>query len=95
MGQHHASGLTRGTARGHHQRIALLDPEPVVQAMELAVGSHDPGGAQGLEERPAGGLGQPWVERSGGVTGVPYGAQGIDEARSPRQVECNEFRHWQ
>jgi hypothetical protein len=51
--------------------------------MELAIGSHDPGGAQGLKECAAGGLGQPWVERSGGVTGVPYGAQRIDEARSP------------
>ena len=54
------------------------------------------GGAQGLARsaRP-GRLGYPWLEWRRGVAGVPHGAEGIDEARSPREVECDEFRHWQ
>ena len=34
------------------------------------------------------------VEGSCGVTGVPDGAERVDEARPSREVECDEFRHW-
>ena len=62
--------------------------------MVLAVRRHHPGGAEGGQKGVPGGAGQAGVERRRGIAGVPDGPQRIDEAGSPREVECDEFRHW-
>ncbi len=60
----------------------------------FAIRRHHPGRAEGGQYDVTGGAGQAGVERGGGIPGVPDGAQRIDETGPPREIECNEFRHW-
>ncbi len=67
---------------------------PARHGVLLAVGRHHAGGAQRAQKRLTSGGGQARVERRHGVTGVPDRAERVDEARTSREVECDEFRHW-
>ena len=59
----------------------------------LSVRSDDSGGAEGGQQGIPSDTGKAGVEGRRGIAGVPDGPQRIDEARSPREVECDEFRH--
>ena len=53
VGEHDALGMTRRARGGDDQRVALLDPDAVAQRVLLAVGAHDPRGAQCVEQHLA------------------------------------------
>ncbi len=93
MGEHDALRLARCARCGDDQGVALLDGEASAQCVLLAVGTDDPRGAEGVEHRVARDEGEPGVERSGGVAGVPDGLECIDETHATREVECDELRH--
>jgi len=94
MGEHDSFWSAGRTARCHDEGIPLRDRQPVRQAVLLAVGGHHAGRSEGGQQGLPGRSGQAGIERCHGVAGVPDGPQRIDEAGAPREVECNEFRHW-
>ncbi len=86
-------GLTRGARGRDHEGVAVGDGPAVGQRVLLAVGGDDTGRAQRVEHDPARRAGQPRVEGSSGVTGVPDGAQRVDEPNPAGEVECDELGH--
>ena len=67
--------------------------DAVGQRVLLAVRADDPRRAQRVEQHLRAARGQPGVERSRGIAGVPDGPQCIDEADATGKVECDELRH--
>ena len=93
MGQHDALGLSGRARGGDDEGIAVLDPDAVGHCMLLPIGADNPRRTQRVEQDLAGDRREAGIEGSGGIAGVPHGAQGIDKAHPTREVECDELRH--
>ena len=94
MCEHHTLGQSRRSTCRHDERVTVLDRLTSGQCVQLAVGRDDARRTKRFEHRSTGRLGQSGVEGGGGVAGVPDCSERIDEARSNRKVECDEFWHW-
>ena len=93
VGEHDTLGVTRCARGRDDQRVAVLDADAVGQRMLFPVRADNPRRAQRVEQHLARDRGQPWIERSGGIAGVPNGPECIDEADATGKVECDELRH--
>jgi hypothetical protein len=83
--------LPGGSARGHEDGIALLDGSTADGRVARLVGDHR--GSGRLEEATTRSIGEPGVEGKHRVALVPRPTQSLDEGRSARHVETDEFSH--
>ena len=94
VGQDDAFRLARSARGGHNERIALFDGFSVGERVLLAVGGDDAGRPERVEHGAARDAREPRVERCGSVTGVPDGAERVDEPHPAWEIECDELGHW-